>query len=141
MVLGRQQRDSAKHIHVSILSQTPLTSRLSHNIEQSSQCYTVGSCWLSISNIAECMYKDRDIFEKYLHWNFIWWRGPSSDAGFLKSFEYHSKASFSALNPGSQLLTKRKKSILSISSPIGDEGISCSKKQRIKMALVPWAET
>ena len=67
MVLGRQQRDSAKHIHVSILSQTPLTSRLSHNIEQSSQCYTVGSCWLSISNIAECMYKDRDIFEKYLH--------------------------------------------------------------------------
>ena len=48
IVLGRQQRDSAKHIHVSILSQTPLTSRLSYNIEQSSQCYTVGSCWLSI---------------------------------------------------------------------------------------------
>ena len=29
------------------------TSRLPQNIEQSSLCYTVGSCWLSILNIAE----------------------------------------------------------------------------------------
>ena len=35
------------HIHVSILPQTPLPSRL-HNIEQSSMCYTVGTCWLYI---------------------------------------------------------------------------------------------
>ena len=34
--LGGQQRDSAIHIHVSILPQTPFLSRLPHNIEQSS---------------------------------------------------------------------------------------------------------
>ena len=32
------------------LPQTPLPSRLLHNIEQSSLCYTVGPCWLSILN-------------------------------------------------------------------------------------------
>ena len=34
--------------------QTPLPSRLPHNIEQSSPCYTVGPCWLSILNTAVC---------------------------------------------------------------------------------------
>ena len=33
-VLGEQQRDSAIHIHVSILPQTPLTSRVAQNIER-----------------------------------------------------------------------------------------------------------
>ena len=46
VVSGAQQRDSAVHIHVSILLQTPLPSRLSHSTEQSSMCYTVGPCWL-----------------------------------------------------------------------------------------------
>ena len=46
IVSGAQQSDSAIHIHVSILPQTPLPSRLPHNIEQSSLCYTVGTCWL-----------------------------------------------------------------------------------------------
>ena len=36
-----EQRDSAIHIHVFILSQTPLPSRLSHNTEQS---FLVGPC-------------------------------------------------------------------------------------------------
>ena len=36
IVSGGQQSDSAKHIHVSILPQTPFPSRLPHNIEQSS---------------------------------------------------------------------------------------------------------
>jgi len=36
IVSGGQQRDSAIHSHVSILPQTPLPSRLPHNIEQSS---------------------------------------------------------------------------------------------------------
>ena len=54
IVSGEQQRDSAIHIHVSILSQTPLPSRLPHNIEQSSLCSTVGPCWLSILNIVAC---------------------------------------------------------------------------------------
>ena len=35
-VSGEQQNDSAKHIHVPILPQTPLPSRLPQNIEQSS---------------------------------------------------------------------------------------------------------
>ena len=54
IVSGEQRRDSAIHIHVSILPQTPLPSRLPHNIQQSSLCCTVGPCWLSILNIAVC---------------------------------------------------------------------------------------
>ena len=50
-VLGEQQRNSAIHIHISILPQTPLPSRLPHNIEKSFLCYTVGPCWLSILNV------------------------------------------------------------------------------------------
>ena len=38
--------DSAIHARVSILSPTPLPSRLPHNVEQSSLCYTVDP-WLS----------------------------------------------------------------------------------------------
>ena len=41
IVSGRQQRDSAIHIHDSILPETPLPYRLPHNIELSSMCYTV----------------------------------------------------------------------------------------------------
>ena len=52
IVSGGQQRDSAIYIHVTILLQAPLPSRLPHNIEQSSLCYTVGPCWLSILNTA-----------------------------------------------------------------------------------------
>ena len=42
IISGGQQRDSVIHINVSILPQTPLPSRLPHNFEQSSLCYTVG---------------------------------------------------------------------------------------------------
>ena len=45
MVSGGQQRDSAVHIHVSIFPQTPLPSRLPHNIEQTS---LLCPCWLSV---------------------------------------------------------------------------------------------
>ena len=38
------------HIHASIFPQNPFPSRLTHNIEQSSLCSTVGPCWLSIIN-------------------------------------------------------------------------------------------
>ena len=54
VVSGGQKRDSAIRIHVSILPQTPLPSRLAHNIEQSPMCHTTGPCWLSILNIAAC---------------------------------------------------------------------------------------
>ena len=37
IVSGAQQNDTAIHIHVSILPQTPLPSRLPHNIEQNWQ--------------------------------------------------------------------------------------------------------
>ena len=52
IVAGRHQKVSAVHMHVSILPQTPLPSRLPHNIEQSSLCSTVGPSWLSILNTA-----------------------------------------------------------------------------------------
>ena len=42
IVSGGQQRDWALHIHVSILPQTPLPSRLPYDIEQSSLCYMQG---------------------------------------------------------------------------------------------------
>ena len=48
IVSGVQQSDSVLHIHVSILFQILFPFRLLHNIEQSSLCYTVGPCWLSI---------------------------------------------------------------------------------------------
>ena len=54
IVSGGQQRGSVIHIQVSTLPQTPLPSRMPHNIEQSSVRYTVGPCWLSILNIAMC---------------------------------------------------------------------------------------
>ena len=40
IVLGEEWRDSVIHIHVSILPQTPLPSRLPYNIRKSSLCYT-----------------------------------------------------------------------------------------------------
>ena len=43
MVSGGQQMDLAIHIHGSIPPK--LLSRLAHNNEQGSLCYTVGPCW------------------------------------------------------------------------------------------------
>ena len=54
IVSGEQRMDLAIHECVSIPPQTPFLSRLLHNTEQSSLCYTVGPCWLSILNIAVC---------------------------------------------------------------------------------------
>ena len=42
IVSGGGQRDPAIHIHVSILPQTPLPSKLPYDIEQSSLCCRVG---------------------------------------------------------------------------------------------------
>ena len=52
LVSGVQQSDSVMHIPISVLFQIPFQFRLLHNIEQSSLCYTVDPCWLSISTIA-----------------------------------------------------------------------------------------
>ena len=48
LVLGVQQSDSFIHIHVSILFQILFPFKLLQNIKQSSLCYSVGPCWLSI---------------------------------------------------------------------------------------------
>ena len=45
IVSSRKQRDSAMCIHIPILPQIPLPSRLLYNIEQNSMCYTAGPCW------------------------------------------------------------------------------------------------
>ena len=42
------------HTRVSILFQILFPFKLLHNIEQSSLCYTVSPCWLSILNIVVC---------------------------------------------------------------------------------------
>ena len=55
IISGEQQRDSAIHIHASILPQTPLPPRLPHNTEQRYLCYTVGTCWLPFS-IEQCVH-------------------------------------------------------------------------------------
>ena len=46
------------HKHIYCFSSIPLKppSRLAHNTEQSSMCYTIGFCWLSILNIAKMCF-------------------------------------------------------------------------------------
>ena len=56
IISDEQQRDSAICIHVSILPQALLPSRLPHNIKQSDLWHTVFPCWLFILNIAVCAY-------------------------------------------------------------------------------------
>ena len=55
VVLGKQRRDSAIHIHGSILPQTALPSRLPHNRAEF-HVQSVGASWLSILNIAMCTW-------------------------------------------------------------------------------------
>ena len=55
-------------------SSTPLPFRLPHNIEQSSLCYAVDSCWLSILNIAVCTGNYKFIlflFGKFILYHFF----------------------------------------------------------------------
>ena len=59
IVLGGQQRDSAIHIHVSILPRTPLSPRLPYDIEQSSLCSTLGPCWLKLVFCPMIMEEER----------------------------------------------------------------------------------
>ena len=47
-----QQRDPGMHVRVPILLQTPLPSRLPHDVDQGPLCYIAGPCWLSILNTA-----------------------------------------------------------------------------------------
>ena len=67
IVSDEESRDSATDIHVSILPQTPLPSSLPRNTEQSSMCYTVGPCWLSIANIVvyTCLWRSWKALRKY----------------------------------------------------------------------------
>ena len=51
LISNIQQSDSVIHVHASVLFQILFPVRLLQNIEQSSLCYTIGPCWLSILNI------------------------------------------------------------------------------------------
>ena len=57
---GEQRRDSAIHIHASVLPQNPLPSRLLHKAEQSSMCYTVGPCCPPTTFISIARKGDQD---------------------------------------------------------------------------------
>ena len=67
------------HIRVLILPQTPLPSRLPHNIEQGSLCYTVDPCWLTILNIAVCICT----FQYVYKYSSMYVSLPHPSAGFL----------------------------------------------------------
>ena len=86
IVPGGQQRDSAIHTHVSVLFQTPLPSRLPHNIEQSSMCYTIDPSSLSILKIAICFYPDSYSLE--------WGEDFNADTSPSASSTYLSDCSF-----------------------------------------------
>ena len=51
LISGVQKSNSVVHIHVAVIFQILFPYRLLQSTEQSSLCYTVGSCWLSIVNI------------------------------------------------------------------------------------------
>ena len=63
IVSSEQRRDSAIDIHISILAQTPLPSRLPHNIVQSSMYYTLGPYRLYILNVAVCTWSSQSIWK------------------------------------------------------------------------------
>ena len=68
LVSDVQPSDSVIHIHVSIPFQILFPFRLLHNIEQSSLCYTVGPCWLSILNIAaHTFFKVSSLFNLFIY--------------------------------------------------------------------------
>ena len=54
LVSGAQQSDSVIHMHGSILFQNFFLFWLLESTEQSSLCYTVGPCSLTVLNIAVC---------------------------------------------------------------------------------------
>ena len=64
-VSGLQQSDSVIHIDVSILFQILFLFTLLQSIEQSSLCYTVGPCWLSILKIAACTRQSQTQLRDY----------------------------------------------------------------------------
>ena len=96
IVWGEQRRDSAIHIHVAFLSQTPLQSRLPYNIEQSSKCYTVGPCWFSILIIAvfTCPYQQLSLLPilspAIISLNYDFWSVPRMLMGLVS--KHHSSA-------------------------------------------------
>ena len=55
LVSDVQQVDSVIHICLLILFQILFSHGLSQSIEQSSLCYTVGPCWLSVLCAAACL--------------------------------------------------------------------------------------
>ena len=82
-------------IHVSVSpNQTPFPSRLLYKIEQSSLCYTVGPCWLSILNIAGCFpggasgREPTSQCRRCKRLGFDYWVGRSPGGGHGNSLQY-----------------------------------------------------
>ena len=74
-VSGIQQSGSVIHIHVSILFQILFPFRLLQNVEQSSLCYMLGPCWLSVLNTTCVRFVSLIYFDGNTGWemeNSIW---------------------------------------------------------------------
>ena len=100
VVSGEQWRDSATHTHISILPQTPLPSRLPHNIKQRSLCYTAGPCWLSILDIAVCTCPlEWGVLYPKLSWRSVLLNLPWGCFNFLYSYLWKAKTFFIYLIP------------------------------------------
>ena len=74
------------------LPQTPLSSRLPHNTEQSSVCYIAGTCWLSILNIAMCICPAQTYHSPCPHPHN--WSSVSKSVSLFLSYEFICIISF-----------------------------------------------
>ena len=103
---GEQQRDSTIHIHVSILPQPPFPSRLPHNIEQSSVCYTVVPYWLSILNIAMCTCLSHLLFSHSSVSNSVtpWTAACQASLSFTNSWSLLKLMSIELVIPSNRLI-------------------------------------
>ena len=74
LVSDEQRRNSAIHIHISILPQTPLPSRLPQNSEQSCVCYAVGPGWLSMNFFLSTKMEFEIMEHSQPRWEEVDWR-------------------------------------------------------------------
>ena len=98
IVSGEQRRDSAIHVHVFHLPQTPLPSRLPRNIEQSSLCCKIypsslffregngtplqysclenptgrGAWWAAVHGVVKSWIRLSDFTFTFMHWRRKW---------------------------------------------------------------------
>ena len=103
---GEQQRDSTIRMRVSILPQPPFPSRLPHNVEQSSVCYTVVPYWLSILNIAMCTCLSHLLFSHSFMSNSVtpWTAARQASLSFTNSRSLLKLMSIESVIPSNHLI-------------------------------------